>query len=180
MRLLLLLLGALVISSCVVQIEEERPKHAKIKRLPTKPKKESVVKKTPSVKKEKPKAGRERRHKGKTPTYLTPLKGKPVKEGRGYFIRSSCNKFFRAVEAGKAIYVGKDLKAYGWTVIVKQRDGYLGVYTRTGELFVKEGEKIRRRQLLGKVGKRKGICGIYFELRDRRGKPIRVVLTGGR
>ncbi len=180
MRLLLLLLGALFISSCVVQIEEERPKHVKVKKAPHKSKREPSIKKPPRTKKKKPKAKVQKRPKGRVPTYLAPLKGKPVKEGRGYFIRSSCNKFFRAVEAGKAIYVGKDLKAYGWTVIVRQRDGYLGVYTRTGELFVKEGEKIRKRQLLGKVGKRKGVCGIYFELRDGRGRPIRVVLTGGR
>jgi septal ring factor EnvC (AmiA/AmiB activator) len=154
--------------SCVVQIEEKPPR-----------------KQAPAIKREKvrikPKKERSERRKEKPArkkviTYLSPLKGKVHREGRGYFISSSCKKFFRAVEAGKAIYVGRDLKAYGWTVIVEQRDGFISVYTRTGELFVSQGEKIRKRQVLGRVGRKKGRCGIYFEVRDGKGRPVKVRL----
>ena len=165
MKFVVLITALVFLHSCVVIEEEVRPKrHTEVKK--------KVVKK----KEEKKVAKKKGSSKGKFTEYLSPLKGKPIKEGRGFFITSSCKKFFRAVEAGKAIYVGRDLKAYGWTVIVEQKDGLVSVYTRTGELFVHEGEKVRRRQVLGRVGRKKGRCGIYFEVRDRKGKPVKVRL----
>ncbi len=173
--LLTLIIG---LSSCVVQIEEApsvkktpvRESYTKKKKGKEKVRKEKKYRAKKEIKESK------LRKPGREVEYLSPLKGKARKEGRGFFISSSCKKFFRAVEGGKAVYVGKDLKAYGWTVIVEQKDGFIGVYTRTGELFIREGERVRKRQVLGRVGRKKGKCGIYFEVRDRKGKPVRVRL----
>ncbi|MFZ8784312.1 hypothetical protein [Thermocrinis sp.] len=42
-----------------------------------------------------------------------PVKSVPIRTQRGYFIKSSCDESFRAVEKGKVLYAGDDLKGYG-------------------------------------------------------------------
>jgi len=101
-----------------------------------------------------------------------PVKGTPVKSGRGYFINTSCDEFFRALENGKVLYAGDDLKVYGLVVMVEQENGYISVYTRAGSLFVKKGERVKKSQVLGSVGKYGRECGIGFELRLQDGSPI--------
>ena len=101
-----------------------------------------------------------------------PVKGTPVKTQRGYFIRTSCDEFFRSVEEGRVLYAGDDLKSYGWVIIIDQNDGYISVYTRAENSFVKKGERVRKAQVLGKVGKQGNQCGIGFELRLQDGSPI--------
>jgi len=50
------------------------------------------------------------------PKVRMPVKGVPIRSHRGYFIKSYCDAFFRAVEKGKVLYAGDDLKGYGWVV----------------------------------------------------------------
>ena len=108
--------------------------------------------------------------------YYAPVKGAVQEEGRGYFINARCGAFFRAVEGGKVAYSGKDLDNYGWIIIVEQEDGNVGVYGKVGKPWVNQGEKVKRRQVLGKVGRSKGKCGIYFEVRNSQGKPVNITL----
>ena len=106
----------------------------------------------------------------------SPLRGIPEKRERGYFIRSSCDEFFRSVEDGTVLYSGNDLKTYGWVVMVDQKDGYISVYAKAGNSLVKKGEKVKRGQVLGKVGKEESGCGILYELRLSDGSPVRFEL----
>ncbi|RLJ70750.1 peptidase M23-like protein [Hydrogenivirga caldilitoris] len=108
----------------------------------------------------------------KVPEYFTPVKGNFHKGERGFFIETKCSDFVRAVESGKVIYAGRDLENYGWVVIVEQSDGFVSVYGKLKDPWVKTGEGIKSRQVIGKVGEDKGTCGIYYELRDAYGKPI--------
>ncbi|NPA41975.1 MAG: M23 family metallopeptidase [Aquificae bacterium] len=108
--------------------------------------------------------------------YLPPVKGTPVPSGRGVFIKAKCGSFVRAVEGGKVAYAGKSINNFGWVVIVEQRDGLVAVYGRLGELWVRTGERVRARQVLGRVGRYKNTCGVYYEVRDRRGRPLKTPL----
>lgn len=108
--------------------------------------------------------------------YHLPVKGRVQEKARGYFISTRCGAFFRAVEGGKVAYSGKDLGNYGWIIIIEQEDGNVGVYGKVGKPWVNQGEKVKRRQVLGKVGRSKGKCGIYFEVRNSEGTPLKVVL----
>jgi len=110
------------------------------------------------------------------PVYMLPAKGKVFKEARGYILRTRCAEYIRAVEAGEVIYAGKDVENYKWVVIVKQRDGYFSVYGKLKEKWVRRGEKVKKRQIIGRAGRIKGNCGIYYELRNKAGDPVFPVL----
>ena len=107
------------------------------------------------------------------PAYYPPAKGIVKESGRGFFIRTSCGDYVRAVEEGRVVYSGKDLGNYGWVVIVEQKDGLVSVYGKMERPWVRTGERVKVRQVIGKVGKDKGVCGLYYELRDRKGDPVR-------
>lgn len=108
------------------------------------------------------------------PTYYKPVKGEILKKKRGVFIRSRCGEFVRAVEAGEVVYAGRDLNNYGWVVIIKQKDGLVSVYGKLGKPWVRAGERVRSRQVIGRVAKGRMGCGLYYELRNSRGEPVEV------
>jgi murein DD-endopeptidase MepM/ murein hydrolase activator NlpD len=160
------------INSCVqIEIRDRRPPVYRKQETPPKPPKEVPKPKEPT---------REPEVKPPTvevPKVPMPVKGVPIRSHRGYFIKSSCDEFFRAVEKGKVLYAGDDLKGYGWVVMVEQEDGYITVYTRAERVFVKKGESVKKGQVLGKVGKQGQDCGIGFELRLKDGSPINFELV---
>ncbi len=101
-----------------------------------------------------------------------PVRGSYERKERGYYIRTLCDEFFRSVEDGTVLYAGNDLKRYSWVIMVEQVDGYISVYARAGSSFVKKGEKVRKAQVLGKVGREGNLCGILYELRAKDGSPL--------
>ncbi len=101
-----------------------------------------------------------------------PVKGKPVKLKRGYFIETGCDEFFRSISQGRVLYAGDELKSYSWLVIIEQVDGYMAVYGKANRLFVKKGERRKREQVLGKVGREGERCGIFFDIRNKDGIPV--------
>jgi hypothetical protein len=151
------------ISSCVqIEIRDRRPPVYRKQETPPEPPKREPEVKPPTA---------------EVPKVPMPVKGFPIRSHRGYFIKSSCDEFFRAVERGKVLYAGDDLKGYGWVVIVEQEDGYITVYTKAERVFVKKGESVKKGQVLGKVGKQGQDCGIGFELRLKDGSPINFELV---
>ncbi len=107
------------------------------------------------------------------PKVKLPVKGTVERAERGVFIKTSCNEFFRAVEDGKVIYSGNSLKQYDWVVMINQKDGFISVYAKAENSFVKKGEIVKKSQVLGKVGRSGDSCGILYELRTEDGSPIR-------
>jgi len=169
------LLSLIYISSCVqIEIRDKRPYTPRPKEppRPTEPVKELPKEPAKEVPKDKPEEQKRQIPKDEYVKVAMPVKGTPVKAQRGYFIRTSCDEFFRSVEEGRVLYAGDDLKNYGWVIMIEQRDGYMSVYTRAENSFVKKGERVRKAQVLGKVGKQGNQCGIGFELRLQDGSPI--------
>lgn len=110
------------------------------------------------------------------PVYYPPVKGSVEKMGRGIFVKAGCGKYVRAVEEGRVVYAGRDVENYGWVVIIEQRDGLVSVYGKMERPWVKIGERVKVRQVIGKVGRGREGCGIYYELRNGRGDPVKPVM----
>ncbi len=160
------------INSCVqIEIKDRRPPVYIKQETPPQPTKEVPKPKETTRKPE------VKQPTAEVPKVPMPVKGVPIRSQRGYFIKSSCDEFFRAVERGKVLYAGDDLKGYGWVVMVEQKDGYITVYTRAERVFVKKGESVKKGQVLGKVGRQEQGCGIGFELRLKDGSPINFELV---
>lgn len=75
-----------------------------------------------------------------------------------------------AVDTGTVAYAGNELRGYGNLVLVKHANGTITAYAHCEELLVKQGEPVKRGQVIAKVGATGGVGEpqLHFEL--RRGK----------
>ena len=102
-----------------------------------------------------------------------PVDGKVSKNGRGITIATDCGKPVRAVDSGRVIYSGGDLKAYGNMIIVDHGD-FISIYAYNEKNLVKRGDSVSRGQQIALVGRRNEgeECMLYFELRNKEGVPL--------
>ncbi|MCL2178675.1 MAG: M23 family metallopeptidase [Cystobacterineae bacterium] len=93
---------------------------------------------------------------------------------KGIRIRAARGSGVRAIAAGKVAYIGW-LKGFGNLIIVEHAGGYHSLFGNLGEIFVGEGEEIRRGGWLGAIGEGEGEeapgggpgASLYFEIRRR-------------
>ncbi len=78
-----------------------------------------------------------------------------------------------AAADGTCIYAGDDIKTYGKLVLIRHADGYVTAYADNSELEVKEGDPVRRGQIIAKSGDSGNVPSprLHFELR-KDGKAI--------
>ncbi len=102
-----------------------------------------------------------------------PVEGKVSKSGRGINISTECGKQVKAVDDGRVIYSGGDLRAYGNMVIV-DHGGFISIYAYNEKNLVKRGEVVSKEQQIALVGKKNEgeECLLYFELRNKDGVPL--------
>jgi murein DD-endopeptidase MepM/ murein hydrolase activator NlpD len=102
-----------------------------------------------------------------------PVDGKVSKNGRGINIFADCGKPVKAVDSGRVIYSGEDLKAYGNMVIVDHGD-FISIYAYNEKNLVKRGDSVSKEQQIALVGKKNEgeECVLYFELRSKEGVPL--------
>ncbi len=102
-----------------------------------------------------------------------PVDGKVSRNGRGINISTDCGKPVRAIDGGRVIYSGGDLKAYGNMVIVDHGD-FISIYAYNEKNLVKRGDSVSRGQQIALVGRRNEgeECMLYFELRNKEGVPL--------
>jgi Membrane proteins related to metalloendopeptidases len=102
-----------------------------------------------------------------------PVDGKVSKNGRGITIATDCGKPVYAVDSGRVIYSGGDLKAYGNMVIVDHGD-FISIYAYNEKNLVKRGDSVSKEQKIALVGRRseEEECMLYFELRNKDGVPL--------
>lgn len=74
--------------------------------------------------------------------------------------------------AGKVVYSGDGLKAYGNLIIIKHNSIYLSAYAHNNKILVKEGDWVTRGQKIAEMGDTgsRSIM-LHFEIR-RSGKPV--------
>ena len=78
-----------------------------------------------------------------------------------------------AAADGTCIYAGDDIKTYGQLVLIRHADGYVTAYADNSELDVREGDAVRRGQIIAKSGDSGAAKSprLHFELR-KDGKAI--------
>ena len=78
-----------------------------------------------------------------------------------------------AAEQGEVVYVNGSLRGYGQTVVLQHDAGFSSVYARNSQVLVKAGDRVRKGQVIARVGRDgKGEAPqLYFELR-RDAKPV--------
>lgn len=77
-----------------------------------------------------------------------------------------------AANAGKVVYVGSAIQAYGHLAIVKHGQEYLTVYAHNATILVKEGQQVSAGQKIAEMGARPGgAAALHFEVR-KLGRPI--------
>ena len=91
----------------------------------------------------------------------------------GIDIVAAVGEWVHAAADGVCIYAGEDMKTYGKLVVIRHADGYVTAYADNSELDVKEGDPVKRGQIIAKAGA-SGEAGspmLHFELR-KDGKPV--------
>lgn len=85
---------------------------------------------------------------------------------KGYFYSAPYSNKVEAVYGGRVSFCG-NIDGYGNTIIVDHGDHYYTLYANMSETYVKQGDKIDKREELGKVGPSpmSTTYGVYFEIR---------------
>lgn len=78
-----------------------------------------------------------------------------------------------AAESGVVAYAGDELKGYGNLVLIRHDNGWVTAYAHADEILVKRGDRIRRGQVIAKVGRTGQVDQpqLHFELRQGQ-KPV--------
>lgn len=105
----------------------------------------------------------------KDPNFHTPV------FRNGIYIAAPAGGHARAVHGGRVEYADW-FKGYGQLVIVNHGGGYHSLYANLSEIFLKEGDIIRERVDIGRVGESSitNEPSLYFEIRYK-GKPLNPV-----
>ena len=114
-----------------------------------------------------------------TGNWVWPMKGSVIRDfnprqigANGIRIAGRPNQTVNTADSGVVAYKGNGLNGYGNVVIIKHRRGLLSAYGFLSKTYVKEGQKIKKRQKIGTVGyaANKKLM-LHFEVR-RNGRPV--------
>ncbi len=107
-----------------------------------------------------------------------PLRGpivEPFKAGTndGIDIGAHPGEAVHAAADGFCIAAGDPIKTYGKLIVLRHADGFVTVYAGNSELDIKEGDQVRRGEVIAKSGDSGagGAARLHFELR-KDGKAI--------
>ena len=76
----------------------------------------------------------------------------PSVSGRA-FLPGRIGAHVMAVDDGKVVFSGKDLKEFGPAVVLSHEKGLFSVYGNLQKRYVKKGQKIYRGQVIGRIDK---------------------------
>lgn len=106
-----------------------------------------------------------------------PVRG-PVLQGfvpgrsTGILIGGTAGEPVKAAAAGRVVYAGTGIEAYGPLVIIKHNDTVVTAYGHNGRLLVSEDEAVTQGQPIAEMGvDPRGVAGVQFEVRSG-GKPV--------
>ena len=122
--------------------------------------------------------------------FLWPVRGKVVSgfgpkakglHNDGVNIAAPRGAPVRAAENGVIAYAGNELRGFGNLLLVKHDNGWITAYAHTQDLAVKRGERVKKGQVIARVGSTGNVSTpqLHFEL--RRGKnavdPVKYLKT---
>ena len=110
------------------------------------------------------------------PNFDWPLNGKVAyafgakEEGvalKGMVIQGVEGQEVRAAETGQVVFTDFGLRGYGKTIIIDHEQGYSTVYARNAQVLVRNGDWVRKGQMIARVGQdgKGSFPQVYFELR---------------
>lgn len=92
--------------------------------------------------------------------------------GRGIDITGEEGQPVQATAAGKVVYSGSGLQAYGQLIIIRHSSDFLSAYAHNRELLVREGKRVAAGQQIARMGRNlDGDALLHFEIRYR-GRPV--------
>ncbi len=109
--------------------------------------------------------------------FLWPVEGKilsnfgPKKGGLhndGINISGARGAPVHAAENGVVAYAGNELRGFGNLLLIKHADGWTSAYAHNEELLVRRGDRVKRGQIIAKVGSSGNVTSpqLHFELRN--------------
>ncbi len=108
---------------------------------------------------------------------MWPLRGPILKQfaagnSKGIVIGGRLGDPVKAAAAGRVVYAGNGIEAYGPLIIIKHDDSLITAYGQNSTLLVKEGDAVTQGQTIGEVGSdSRGVASIQFEVR-KDGHPV--------
>lgn len=110
--------------------------------------------------------------------WIWPIKGRlvsrynPKKGAKGINIEGARNQKIRAARSGHIAYASNGLRDYGNLIIIKHNNEYLSAYAHNKRMYVKEGQFVKKGQVIGLVGQsNNGRNQLHFEIR-KAGNPV--------
>lgn len=110
--------------------------------------------------------------------FIWPIRGSILKSfsprlgSKGINIRGHNMEPVKAAATGVVAYAGSGIVGYGQLIIIKHSNQFLTAYGNNAVNIVKEGQHVRRGQIIGKVGSLdRNHSGLHFEIRQA-GKPV--------
>lgn len=95
--------------------------------------------------------------------------GAPVKglANNGIDLAAFAGMTVHAAAAGKVVFAGTEPERFGQLILIEHGGGWVTAYAYLGQVRVKEGQKVRMRQVIAKIGKSGEARrpGLHFELR---------------
>jgi murein DD-endopeptidase MepM/ murein hydrolase activator NlpD len=110
--------------------------------------------------------------------FIWPVKGRVIATfgqifnsmiNKGLNIRVWANADVVASRSGKVVFYTEELAGFGKTIIIDHGDGYLTVYARNREVFIKPGDTVLRGRLIAKAGAYGRDKNVYLHFEIRKG-----------
>ena len=108
--------------------------------------------------------------------FLWPVRGRvilgygPRKGGRhndGINISARRGSPVRAAESGVVVYAGNELRGFGNLLLIRHAGGWMSAYAHNQRILVSRGDRVRRGQMVARVGSSGNVSKpqLHFELR---------------
>ena len=103
-------------------------------------------------------------------SWMWPAKGSVIKgfsnDNKGIDIAGSRGQNVNASAEGQVVYSGNALRGYGNLVIINHNNEYLSAYAHNDVLLVKEGQKVKKGQVIARMGSTDADrVKLHFEIR---------------
>ena len=106
-------------------------------------------------------------------SWMWPARGTVIRNfsstNKGIDIAGSRGQNVNAAASGQVVYSGNALRGYGNLIIINHDNEYLSAYAHNDMLLVKEGQRVKKGQVIAKMGSTDASrVMLHFEIRYRR------------